>query len=192
MTKLNTYQSIIQKSRYSRYLPEELRREHWNETTARWIKFFRERFPNPDMEIPWYALEQTILNMDALPSMRSIMTAGEALKRTHVAAYNCAYLPVDSARSFDEAMYILLCGTGVGFSVEEQYVSHLPTVPSLMLMRGDIIQVEDSKRVGAMLTVSFWIISGVVLFLAGMCLAFALLVRLSRRSVEELVAHNLW
>lgn len=145
---MNAYQEFIAKSRYARYLPMELRREHWNETTDRWINFFRGTLQNKlDIDHPiWNDLRQYIHDLEALPSMRSIMTAGEALARTNVAAYNCAYLPVDSLRSFDEAMYILLCGTGVGFSVEEQYVSQLPKVPSKFFLSAVPIIVEDSKE----------------------------------------------
>ena len=75
---MNTYQSFICKSRYSRYLPNELRREHWSETTDRWINFWQNRFPDPDMRLPWDLLRSAILNLDVLPSMRSIMTAGPA------------------------------------------------------------------------------------------------------------------
>lgn len=146
MNKMNTYQEMICKSRYSRYLPNELRREHWSETTDRWISFWRNRLPDPNMGLPWDLLRDSILNLEVLPSMRSIMTAGPALERTHVAGYNCAYLPVDHPYSFDEAMYILLCGTGVGFSVEQQYVSQLPTIPQYMRFMAYVIDVEDSKE----------------------------------------------
>jgi ribonucleoside-triphosphate reductase len=146
---MTPYQTFIAKSRYSRYLPEENRREHWSETAKRWVGFFKQELehridPNDSV---WPLLESSINNLEALPSMRSIMTAGEALRRTNVAAYNCAYLPVDHQRAFDEAMYILLCGTGVGFSVEKQYVNKLPNVPhNLCQPYGLLIEVEDSKE----------------------------------------------
>lgn len=150
---MNTYQEFISKSRYSRYLEEKQRREHWPETAVRWINFFKKtlekKFPEKIREhsMIWTAIQNAITNLDVLPSMRSIMTAGPALERTNVAAYNCSYLPVDDWRSFDEAMYILLCGTGVGFSVEEKYVSKLPDVPSKIEDRREIvIVVEDSKE----------------------------------------------
>jgi len=143
---MNTYSEFIAKSRYSRYLPMELRREHWNETTDRWISFWQNRFPDPDTGLPWETLRNSILNLAVLPSMRSIMTAGPALERCNVAGYNCAYLPVDHPYSFDEAMYILLCGTGVGFSAEYKYVSQLPTVPDHIRFTECTIQVEDSKE----------------------------------------------
>ena len=130
---MNSYQNLIAKSRYSRYLPEEKRRENWGETSDRWINFFQRELKNklkPDDSI-WEMLRNEINTLSVLPSMRSIMTAGEALRRTNVAAYNCSYLLVDHPRCFDEAMYILLCGTGVGFSAEAKYTSTLPKIPSL-------------------------------------------------------------
>jgi ribonucleoside-diphosphate reductase alpha chain len=145
---MNTYQEFIAKSRYSRYLPMELRREHWSESTQRWADFFKEELSNklsPEHPI-WNELRQAMTDLEVLPSMRSVMTAGEALRRTNVAAYNCAYLPVDSPRSFDEAMYILLCGTGVGFSVEAEYVKKLPPIPYDFRTGGKTIVVEDSKE----------------------------------------------
>jgi ribonucleoside-diphosphate reductase alpha chain len=143
---MNSYQQLIAKSRYARYLPEESRRENWDETTNRWISFFQNKFKNNTRvgEV-WEVLASSIYNLQALPSMRSIMTAGEALDRTNVAAYNCSYLPVDHPRSFDEAMYILLCGTGVGFSCEHQYTKHLPIVPT-QYTTGGMIYVADSKE----------------------------------------------
>jgi ribonucleoside-triphosphate reductase len=148
MNKLNSYQSLIAKSRYARYLPEQNRREDWNETAQRWIDFFKDHVedsikPNDPL---WIELFDYINNLEALPSMRSIMTAGEALNRTHVAAYNCAYLAVDDIRAFDEAAYILLCGTGVGFSCESKYTEKLPVVPTQTRIHGNAIVVEDSKE----------------------------------------------
>jgi len=145
---MNSYQQLIAKSRYARYLPEKKRRENWNETSERWVAFFQRELKNkikPNDSI-WEILGNEINNLSTLPSMRSIMTAGEALRRTNVAAYNCSYLPIDSPRCFDEAMYILLCGTGVGFSAEQQYTSQLPPVPFLVNDYSFIIKVEDSKE----------------------------------------------
>jgi len=144
---MNPYQNLIAKSRYARYLPEQSRRENWDESATRWVNFFKKELINKiDNNDPiWDVLGDSITNLKALPSMRSIMTAGEALDRTHVAAYNCSYLPVDHPRAFDEAMYILLCGTGVGFSCEQQYVSKLPSVPNT-LEKGSTLVVADSKE----------------------------------------------
>jgi len=151
---MHPYQEFIAKSRYARYLPQDNRREDWPETVRRWVDFMRdhaEKFSNGRLDKfdPLWngTVFKAIRDLDVLPSMRSIMTAGPALERTNVAAYNCAYLPVDNQLAFDEAMYILLCGTGVGFSVESQYTSQLPTIPSeLILNNGATIVVEDSKE----------------------------------------------
>jgi len=144
---MNSYQELIAKSRYARYLPEKKRRENWDETADRWTDFFKEQLADKldTTDSIWGMLNQEIKSLSTLPSMRSIMTAGEALRRTHVAAYNCSYLPVDHPRCFDEAMYILLCGTGVGFSCESQYTQQLPVVPQLHQSE-HIIVVEDSKE----------------------------------------------
>jgi len=145
---MTPYQEFIAKSRYSRYLESENRRENWDETAARWVGFFKNHFADRihNDDTIWPILQNSINDLKALPSMRSIMTAGEALSRTNVAAYNCSYLPIDHMRSFDEAMYILLCGTGVGFSCEARYVSQLPTIPQLRVPYGLVIDVEDSKE----------------------------------------------
>lgn len=144
---MNTYQEFIAKSRYSRYLPEHNRRENWDETAHRWVEFMKDHFKGrlADDNPLWDAFYLYIKDLKVLPSMRSIMTAGEALRRSNVAAYNCAYLPVDHRRSFDEAMYILLCGTGVGFSCERHYTEKLPVVPE-QLPYDKVIVVEDSKE----------------------------------------------
>jgi ribonucleoside-triphosphate reductase len=142
---MTPYQEFIAKSRYARHLPEKARREDWHETTQRWIDHFRGVYPQVQAH-HWSMLQDSILKLDALPSMRSVMTAGPALARTAVSAYNCAYLPVDHPRSFDEAMYILLCGTGVGFSVEKKYVEKLPTTPANLEYSQEVIVVGDSKE----------------------------------------------
>jgi len=145
---MNSYQQLIAKSRYARYLPEKKRRENWDETSDRWVTFFQRELKNkikPDDSI-WEILRNEINSLSTLPSMRSIMTAGEALRRTNVAAYNCSYLPIDNPRCFDEAMYILLCGTGVGFSAEQQYTGLLPVVPTLVNAADFTIKVQDSKE----------------------------------------------
>ena len=134
------YQKFIATSRYARWLPEEGRRETWAETVARYIvevvSLHLEEFEE---------IEQAILNLEVMPSMRAMMTAGNAMDRDNTCAYNCSYLPVDDLKSFDEAMFILLCGTGVGFSVERQYVSKLPEVPDLYDSETTIV-VKDSKE----------------------------------------------
>ena len=113
---MDQYQQYIHKSRYARYLDEEQRREEWGETVNRYLSFFVERKQISDDDA--LNLYNSIYNQEVMPSMRCMMTAGPALHRDNVAGFNCSYLPIDSPRSFDELMYILLCGTGVGFSVE--------------------------------------------------------------------------
>jgi ribonucleoside-diphosphate reductase alpha chain len=138
------YQAFIHTSRYARWLEEENRRETWAETVSRYmtnvvVKKTRD-------EIVLDEIEEAILGLEIMPSMRAMMTAGPALERDNTAGYNCSYLPVDDPKSFDEAMFILLCGTGVGFSVERQYISKLPEVPEKLFDSEDTIVVHDSKE----------------------------------------------
>jgi ribonucleoside-triphosphate reductase len=145
---LNDYQQFIALSRYSRWLEEENRRETWEEVVFRYINFMQKRFDLDENSLlggDWGNLWNAIYNLDVLPSMRALMTAGPALERDHVAGYNCSYLPVDSVRAFDEAMYILMCGTGVGFSVERQYISQLPVVNEHFERTNTVVRVADSK-----------------------------------------------
>lgn len=145
---MNEYQRFIALSRYARWLPEENRRETWEETVSRYIAFMIEQANNETLnndEEFWYDLGQAITNLEVLPSMRCLMTAGPALERCNVAGYNCAYLAVDHPRAFDETMYILMCGTGVGFSVERQYISQLPVVNEHFEESDTVIHVGDSK-----------------------------------------------
>lgn len=143
---MEQYQEYIALSRYARYLDEEGRRESWGETVERYIKnVVSPRIVDTDSRGLRDDLLLAIANMEVLPSMRCLMTAGPALDRDNVAAFNCSYLPIDHPRAFDEALYILMCGTGVGFSVERQYVSKLPEVPELSPVPTTIV-VEDSKR----------------------------------------------
>ena len=138
------YQNFIATSRYARWLDDEGRRETWSETVTRYVDYMSEKVgidENTSNEI-WVAIH----NLDVMPSMRALMTAGPALDRDNTAGYNCSYLPVDDIKSFDEAMYILLCGTGVGFSVERQYVDKLPEVPEVLSDSQTTIVVRDSKE----------------------------------------------
>ncbi len=147
---MDLYQQYIHKSRYARFIPEANRREHWSETVDRYMNFMTDHVQKKHgVVIPddlRSELRTAIIDMEVMPSMRSLMTAGEALSRDNTAGYNCSYLPVDDPKSFDEAMYILLCGTGVGFSVERQYVSKLPEVPELLFDSETIVIVKDSKE----------------------------------------------
>ena len=137
------YQSFIHKSRYARWLDKEGRRETWGETVSRYMENIV--LPNAGNSSYIREIEQAILSLDVMPSMRALMTAGPAMARDNTAGYNCSYLPVDDMKAFDEAMFILLCGTGVGFSVERQSVNKLPDIPELS--NSDIvIVVKDSKE----------------------------------------------
>lgn len=143
------YQEFIYKSRYARWDDEKGRREDWDETVTRYLDFMSKHLSDKHgYAIPYdlrHDLYNAIHNLEVMPSMRALMSSGAALERDNTAGYNCSYLPVDDPRSFDEAMYILLCGTGVGFSVERQYVSKLPIIPN-EFVNGEIIVVEDSKE----------------------------------------------
>ncbi|MFI3218029.1 MAG: hypothetical protein QX189_02785 [Methylococcales bacterium] len=138
------YQSIIHQSRYARFVPKENRRETWAETVTRLIEYYKKKAPQAS-EILEDKVKPAILSLDIMPSMRAMMTAGEACDRDNIAAYNCSYLAVNNKRAFSEALYILMNGTGVGFSCERQEVANLPTVPEQMKNVDDVIVVEDSK-----------------------------------------------
>lgn len=137
------YSAFIHTSRYARWVDAENRRETWGETVGRYVTNI---IPNGVDHKTTHEIEQAILGLEIMPSMRALMTAGPALERDNTAGYNCAYMPVDDIKSFDEAMFILLCGTGVGFSVERQYISRLPEVPEKMFESDDTIVVKDSKE----------------------------------------------
>ena len=140
---MDAYQQYIHKSRYARYLPEEQRRESWEETVNRYLGFWVEQDKLTTKEAEDIFMQ--ISKMEVMPSMRALMTAGEALDRDNVAGFNCAYLPIDHPKAFDEMMYILMCGTGVGFSVERQYVQKLPEVAEELFDTDSVIHVSDSK-----------------------------------------------
>tara|TARA_R110000764_G_scaffold236877_1_gene332472 strand:+ start:803 stop:2677 length:1875 start_codon:yes stop_codon:yes gene_type:complete len=142
---MDQYQQFIHKSRYAKYLDEEGRRETWEETVERYIQFFVQREQLPKKGKVTDDLRKAITNLDIMPSMRCMMTAGEALERDNVAGFNCAYLAIDNPRAFDELMYILMCGTGVGFSVEREGVSKLPPVAEELHETETTIVVSDSK-----------------------------------------------
>ena len=143
------YQHFIFISRYARWLEKESRRETWEETVERYFRFFDDHLANNKNYNVDPALRQelktAILNLEIMPSMRSLMTAGEALKRDNTAGYNCSYVAVNRVRAFDEILYILMCGTGVGFSVERQYVEKLPTIAEVFTDSDTTIVVQDSK-----------------------------------------------
>jgi len=147
---MDFYQQYIAKSRYSRFLDSDNRREDWYETVDRYMDFMSNHLmAKHGYKIPVETdseLREAIKNLEVVPSMRSIMTAGKALERDNTAGYNCSYLTVDDPKAFDEAMYILLCGTGVGFSVEQKYVNKLPEVPEKMFDSDTTVVVSDSKE----------------------------------------------
>ena len=142
------YQSFIALSRYAKYYDGK-GRETWGDTVERYMDNVVEPVVDSGASEANFNvahdIEQAILSLEVMPSMRAMMTAGPALDRDNTAGYNCSYLPVDDPKSFDEAMYILLCGTGVGFSVERQYVSKLPEVPELF-DSDTVVVVKDSKE----------------------------------------------
>ena len=144
---MTNYQKFILLGRYARWVEDEGRRESWEEVVDRYINFFRGRHPEAFDNEVWAELRRSILNLEVMPSMRSLMTAGPALERDNVAGYNCAYVAIDDPLAFSEAMYILMCGTGVGFSVERAYTEKMAVVPSeLNKCNLWINQVEDSKQ----------------------------------------------
>jgi len=144
-----SYQEFIHLSRYSRWLPKEGRRETWNETVGRYFNFFKEHLK--DMtgyeleDKDRKELENAVLATKVMPSMRCLMTAGDALKRENIAGYNCSYVAINRIQSFDEILYILMNGTGVGFSVERQHIAELPVVAEEFFLSDTVITVADSK-----------------------------------------------
>jgi len=149
--RLTPYQKVIAISRYARFIPEKNRRETWEETVERLISYLYLKFADKSTAegpIPneiWWQLMEAILNLEVMPSMRLMMTAGEACERDNIAAYNCSYLAVNNKRAFSEALYILMNGTGVGFSCERQEIDKLPSIPSSFKEVDDVIVVGDSK-----------------------------------------------
>ena len=147
--EMDLYMQFIHLSRYSRWLENENRRETWTETVDRYFNFMEWHLKEnlnytltPELKLK---LRNAILNLDIMPSMRALMTAGEALKRDNTAGYNCAYTAINRVRAFDEILYVLMCGTGVGFSVEREYVEKLPTISQTFSETETVIVVKDSK-----------------------------------------------
>ena len=151
MNYMNDYQRFITLSRYARWIENENRRETWEETVTRLVDYFmyhvKEVLEITIDEGIWKQLKNSISSLAIMPSMRSMMTAGPALSRENIASYNCSYLPIDNPKAFDEVLYILMNGTGVGFSVERQYINSLPTIPDREFEHtDDVISVADSKE----------------------------------------------
>ena len=151
MNYMNDYQRFIALSRYARWMEEDNRRETWEETVNRLINYFKYHVEN-NLEVSvedtiWKQIKGGILSLNIMPSMRAMMTAGPALERENIAGYNCSYIPIDNPKAFDEVLYILMNGTGVGFSVERQYINSLPTIPDREFEHTeDVISVADSKE----------------------------------------------
>ena len=144
-----SYQKYIHTSRYARFIEDKGRRETWEETVQRYFDFMEKHLKkNHKYILPKELrseLEGAVLSLSIMPSMRALMTAGAALERDNTAGYNCSYVPIDNVRSFDEVMYILLCGTGVGFSVERNNIEKLPVIAEEFTESDTVIVVQDSK-----------------------------------------------
>ena len=140
--QLTDYQRFIHASRYARWLPNDNRRETWEETVNRYTNFFSNRFPNV---FPAEEVNKAIHDLNVMPSMRCLMTAGPALERDEIAGYNCSFVAIDSPKAFDEIMYILMCGTGVGFSVERQFTNNLPSIAEEFHETDTTVRVKDSR-----------------------------------------------
>lgn len=148
--ELDLYQQVIHKTRYAKYIDEKSRREHWPETVDRYITHMKNHVKKEqNVDIPdatWEKIRKQIVALDVMPSMRAIMSSGKALERDNTSGYNCAYVAIDDQKAFDEALHILMCGTGVGFSVERQYIAKLPEVPAKLYPSDTTMIVKDSKE----------------------------------------------
>jgi ribonucleoside-diphosphate reductase alpha chain len=144
------YQNFIHKSRYARFLDNEGRRENWDETVTRYFDYFESELEEHQRyKVPSTLrseLMDAVSNLAIMPSMRAMMTAGEAARRENISIFNCAYLPIDKPKAFAEVLYVLMCGTGVGFSVERQIIKKLPELPTEFTITADEIIVQDSKQ----------------------------------------------
>lgn len=143
MTLPTDYQRYIHASRYARWLPEQGRRERWEETVTRYCDFWKNKYPEI---FPYKLVYDGILHLDVMPSMRALMTAGPALERDNIAGFNCSYIPIQDQKCFDEILFILANGTGVGYSVERQYINQLPEVAESFSPADTVITVADSKQ----------------------------------------------
>ena len=149
--QMTVLQQYIHSSRYARWLPEKGRRETWEETVDRYVDFFEGHIKENtkgSLDGVKQDIRDAIFNMEVMPSMRSLMTAGPALERENVAGYNCSFVAVDSPRAFDETLYILMNGTGVGFSVETQHVNKLPLVPKNFMIQTRLSWLPIASSVG--------------------------------------------
>lgn len=142
---MKEYERYIALSRYARWREAEGRREVWGETVQRYFDYFENKLKSKEFSKHRKELEEAVVNLEVLPSMRCLMTAGPALERDNVAGYNCSYVAVDNLKVFDEIMYVLMCGTGVGFSVERQFINKLPEVAEEIYDTNTVISVADSR-----------------------------------------------
>lgn len=145
MSLPTSYQEYIAVSRYARWLPNENRRETWEETVSRYMDYWANKFPELFSGDLYGRLYNSVYNLQVMPSMRCLMTAGPALDRDNVAGYNCAYTAIDNTKKFDEILYVLSCGTGVGFSCERQFITKLPEIPDTLYPTETVIKVSDSR-----------------------------------------------
>lgn len=143
VASISDLQKYVHKSRYARWIEAEGRRETWEETVTRYCDFWKGRYGD---KFPYQDVYNAIYNMEVMPSMRALMTAGPALERDNIAGFNCSYIPIQDTRCFDEVMFILMNGTGVGYSVERQYINKLPEVAERIIPTDTVIQVADSKQ----------------------------------------------
>lgn len=143
MQQISDLQTYVHASRYARWIPEQGRRETWAETVTRLCDFWNNRYP---VDFPYTEVYNAVYNMEVMPSMRSMMTAGAALERDNISGYNCAYVAVDDPRCFDEIMFVLMNGTGVGYSVERQSITKLPEISETFHETDTVIRVADSKQ----------------------------------------------
>lgn len=147
--KLDVYQEIIHKTRYAKFLDDKGRREHWDETVDRYVSFMKnhvKKQQNVDVKDEiWQKIRNAIVNLEVVPSMRALMSAGKALEKNSSAGYNCAFLPIDDPKAFDEALNLLMGGSGVGFSCERQYINKMPEIPDVLYESDTTIIVKDSK-----------------------------------------------
>ena len=143
---MDTYQEYIHRSRYAKFVDAENRRENWDETVSRYVNYLFDKVPEikDDVDLK-KEIYNSVYNLEVMPSMRAVMTAGKAADNDNTCIYNCSYLPIDDPKAFDEAMFILMSGTGVGFSVEEKYVSKLPEIPDKLFPSNHTISVHDSR-----------------------------------------------
>lgn len=180
---MDLYQNIIANSRYARYIPKLKRRETWDETVDRLIDYIKERAPELHDVAP--KLSKSIKNLDVMPSMRLMMSAGDACARDNIAAYNCSYLAVNNKRAFSECLYILMNGTGVGFSCERQEINKLPEISKEIINSGDVIVVGDSKLGWAKAFKSCYLVYGKEMYQTSITLKLGLQAQGLKHLVEE-------